>query len=782
MKLIARLSHALCLCMGVLFSCQLFAAEVLTLGVLAYRPKPVIEERYKALAEYLSSHLEGQRVKLLALDQDELATAIDRRRVDFVMTNPSHYLLLRSRNSLTGALATVVSVESGQATSSLGGVIFTRTDNPSVYTLSDLVGKQVAAPGMHYLGGYQTQVLELLEAGIERRKLDWVFVGSQDRVMLRVMAGESEVGFVRTGIIERMISEGTVFPEHLRIINSQVLAGFPYRLSTRLYPEWPFIALPHVEQTTIRRVAAALLALDQDHPAATSARIAGFAPSSDYQVIELLARRLRVSPYDQAPDFNIVDVWNRFRQPVMWGAVSASTVLVLLFMLWQRERHLSRMSALLQSSEEKYRDLIHTVGSIILRCNNKGELVFINEYGLTFFGYREDELLGRPLTETLVPKEDEAGDDLTDWFEKVLADPLEHNYSINQNVHKDGSLVWVAWSNKPILDGAGKQEGLLCVGTDFTKRKQLEDQQTLSSAVFNHAREAILITDPAGVIIDCNQAFCRITGYSVDEARGNTPAMLNSGRHDDNFYHLMWQSLKVHGYWAGEIWNRRKTGDVYAEMITISAVKDSRNRTQYYVALFSDITEMKEQQQKLEFIAHYDALTGLPNRTLLADRLGLAMKQAQRRKQTIAVAFLDLDGFKAVNDTYGHDAGDALLKGLALRMKEVLRSCDTLARFGGDEFVVILSDLDEANSAVDVIRRLLHAASQSVFYQDSELNVSASLGVTYYPQSQGVEADQLLRQADQAMYLAKLSGKNRYFTFDPNEIVSPSSVKAGEAI
>lgn len=744
-------------------------AEEFTLGIFAYRPKPVMLERYTALAEYLSAQLAPNSVRLEVLEQDELSEAIHLRRVDFVMTNPSHYLLLRSQNSLTGAIATLVSVESGQATDSLGGVIFTRADNPRIHQLSDLAGKQVAAAGKHFLGGYQTQALELEEAGIGRNSLEWVFLGSHDKVLLRVMSGESEVGFVRTGIIERMITEGRLFPDHIRVINQQNLSGFPYRVSTRLYPEWPFIALPHVEPTVLRKVASALMGLDSAHPAAVNARIAGFTPAKDYQVVEQLARTLRVAPYDHIPEFKATDVWARFRQPLVWAGVFGAAVVILVGALLQRQRRLAQVSRLLKESEEKYRELVHTAGSIILRCNTAGELVFINDYGLQFFGYMEDELIGLPVTDTILPAEEMTGRSLHAWFAQALLDPESNQYSVNQNLRKDGSRVWVAWSNTPIRDQLGKMEGLLCVGTDFTLRKQMEEQLMLAATVFEHAREAILITDPNGFILDCNSAFTRITGYTVEETRGETPALLSSGRHDREFYQIMWQSLKRHGHWSGEIWNRRKNGEVYAEMLTISAVHREDGHTQCYVALFSDITEMKEQQKQLEFIAHYDALTGLPNRTLFADRLQLAMKQSQRRKTMIAVAFIDLDGFKAVNDTWGHDAGDALLTGVATRMKEVLRSCDTLARLGGDEFVVILSDLSRENPACDVIERLLYAASQPVFYQDARLIVSASLGVTYYPQGEALEADQLLRQADQAMYQAKLSGKNRYVMFNPEE-------------
>jgi diguanylate cyclase (GGDEF)-like protein len=201
-------------------------------------------------------------------------------------------------------------------------------------------------------------------------------------------------------------------------------------------------------------------------------------------------------------------------------------------------------------------------------------------------------------------------------------------------------------------------------------------------------------------------------------------------------------------------------------MLTISAVRDAQGTPQHYVALFSDITSIKQHEQQLEHIAHYDALTSLPNRVLLADRLSQAIAQAQRRSQRLAVAFLDLDGFKAINDNYGHEAGDQLLMAVATRMKQALREGDTLARLGGDEFVAVLLDLTDIEASVPMLTRLLAAAAQPVHVGDLILQVSASLGVTFYPQAKDLEADQLLRQADQAMYQAKLAGKNRYHVFD----------------
>jgi diguanylate cyclase (GGDEF)-like protein/PAS domain S-box-containing protein len=266
-----------------------------------------------------------------------------------------------------------------------------------------------------------------------------------------------------------------------------------------------------------------------------------------------------------------------------------------------------------------------------------------------------------------------------------------------------------------------------------------------------------------------NDTFTVITGYKREEVVGRNPRVLKSNRQDQGFYRGMWDDLVRLGYWRGEVWNRRKDGEVYAELLTISAVRDEQGRTQAYVGLFSDITALKEQGQRLEYLAHYDALTSLPNRGLLADRLRQGMAQARRRGQLVAVAYLDLDGFKAVNDAHGHEVGDRLLVALATRMKHASRDGDTLARIGGDEFVAILLDLPDTQSCLPMIERLLTAVSQEVNLGDVTVRVSASLGLTFFPQMEEVDAEQLLRQADQAMYRAKIEGKGRYHIFDAEQ-------------
>ncbi|MGR9014126.1 MAG: EAL domain-containing protein [Gammaproteobacteria bacterium] len=296
-------------------------------------------------------------------------------------------------------------------------------------------------------------------------------------------------------------------------------------------------------------------------------------------------------------------------------------------------------------------------------------------------------------------------------------------------------------------------------------RKLAETKLQLAANVFSHAREGITITDAAGAIIEVNDTFCQVTGYSRDELIGQNPRMLQSGRQSPAFYAAMWRELTVEGHWTGEIWNRRKNGEIFVEMLTISAVCNDAGKIQNYVALFNDITLMKEHQQQLERIAHYDGLTNLPNRVLLADRLQQAMTQSERHKHSLAVVYLDLDGFKAVNDTFGHDTGDELLIAVSHRMKEALREGDTLARIGGDEFVAVLVDLDQMTDCEPVLTRLLHAAAEPVAFNNTKLQVSASIGVAIYPQD-NADADLLMRHADQAMYAAKQCGKNRYHFFD----------------
>lgn len=415
----------------------------------------------------------------------------------------------------------------------------------------------------------------------------------------------------------------------------------------------------------------------------------------------------------------------------------------------------------LQDSYEALHSILETTLDGFWHVSAQGRLLDVNPAYCQQSGYSRTELLGMPIGKLIAPER-------TLETTNYLASTLRLGHQQFESVHrrKDQSL-WQVEVSGTYRDVAGGQYFMFL--RDISKRKLAEEKLELAASVFSHSNEGIMITAADSTIINVNAAFTRITGYSREEALGQTPHLLNSGRQSKEFYATLWHSLEQKGHWYGEIWNRRKNGEIYVEMQTISAVRDTRGNVAQYVALFSDITEAKQHQSELEHIAHYDALTTLPNRVLLADRLHQAIVQTLRRGQLLEVVFLDLDGFKTINDKFGHEAGDQLLIALAAGMKQALRECDTLARIGGDEFVAVLVDLPDVASSIPMLERLLAAASQPVQVGELTLRVSASMGVTFCPQEDEADADTLLRQADQAMYQAKLAGKNRLHFFDIEE-------------
>jgi diguanylate cyclase (GGDEF)-like protein/PAS domain S-box-containing protein len=316
----------------------------------------------------------------------------------------------------------------------------------------------------------------------------------------------------------------------------------------------------------------------------------------------------------------------------------------------------------------------------------------------------------------------------------------------------------------PFHGAQGETLGLIGISRDITETYRAEKSLMLAKSVFESTNEGIMVTDTDARILLVNPAFTQITGWSAEEATGKTPSILKSGRYAPEFYADMWRSFREEGHWEGEIWNRRKNGEIYVQWISINAIRDSRGQGERYVALFSDITLRKTKEEKVWRQANFDALTGLANRNLFHDRLDRALARARRNHQSIGLMFIDLDRFKWVNDTYGHGAGDNLLIEAAARLKGCVREEDTVARLGGDEFTVVLEGDADRDAMQTVAEKILAALATAFEVGGVQVGISCSVGVTTFPQD-GDDTHVLLHNADLAMYQAKADGRNRFHFF-----------------
>lgn len=401
--------------------------------------------------------------------------------------------------------------------------------------------------------------------------------------------------------------------------------------------------------------------------------------------------------------------------------------------------------------------LFDSLNDLIFIVDRDGRIIHHNRAGGETLGYTSQPLVGQPVTRILKPSYHPIAARFVQEMRGGLSGVLPLVHADGRCLTMDARLVSGRWDNQPVLIG---------IAQDIAERLVAEERQKLAASVFEHAHEGIMITDPDGRIVEVNATFSELTGYSRDEAVGQSATLLKSGHHDAAFYDRMWRTIREEGYWRGEVWNRKKSGEIFVELLTISTVRNRRGAISHFVGIFSDITLIKEHQQRLEHLAHFDALTQLPNRMLLADRMQLAMAQSERNNCVLAVCYLDLDGFKPVNDLYGHAVGDRLLIEVAQRLKTCVRAGDTVSRLGGDEFVLLFADLDDVRESDHAVARVISTLTHPFHIAGHTIQISASIGVTLYPQD-GADPDTLLRHADQAMYTAKQSGRNRFHLFDP---------------
>lgn len=390
-------------------------------------------------------------------------------------------------------------------------------------------------------------------------------------------------------------------------------------------------------------------------------------------------------------------------------------------------------------------------------------MVSVNRRCEELFGYGSGEMTGES-TVVLFPNEAEfeAAGQL-----QYPALALEKDFSEErQYKRRDGSLFWCLVSGRA-LDPHHPNEGSIWVYADVTERRLAEEKLRLSATVLEHIADGVMVIGPERQIVAVNPAFTQITGYTEGEALGKDSSLTRSERHDDAFYAELWKELASSGFWRGEIWNKRKNGELYLEWLTVSAVRDDHGVITHYVGVFSDITKVKESQEKLDHMAHHDPLTALPNRLLFHDRLHHALQRAARDHQQLAILFIDLDRFKNVNDTLGHHIGDELLKQVAIALAGKLREGDTLARLGGDEFIVLLEDVDGEFGAGHVAEKLMSMFEEPFMVSDYELFVTGSVGISLFP-NDATDLNMLVRNADVAMYQAKARGRNGYQFYAPS--------------
>jgi diguanylate cyclase (GGDEF)-like protein/PAS domain S-box-containing protein len=389
-----------------------------------------------------------------------------------------------------------------------------------------------------------------------------------------------------------------------------------------------------------------------------------------------------------------------------------------------------------------------------LGCNN----LFAKDAGLT----DAQQLIGKD--DTMLSWKNEAELYRADDQNVITTGIGKLNFE-EQQTTPDGNKIWLRTSKVPLYGESGQIIGVLGIYDDITNSKQTAESLQLAANVFANTQEGIVITDVQGNITDVNRAFLDIIGYSREELLGKNPRIFQSGRHDKQFYRELWQSVREQRYWRGEVWNRRKNGEIYTEWLTITAMTNAKNEIIGYIGTSSDISLLKQREQQLEQIAHYDPLTGVPNRVLLADRMNLAIAQSKRNNRLMAVCYMDLDGFKLVNDQFGHQVGDQLLIGIAQRMKHTLREEDTIARLGGDEFAFLLQDLSCVEDCEHTLYRLLKAINVPFIIQGQQIVISASIGISIFPEDNS-PPDTLLRHASQAMYQTKQEGKNAFHIYN----------------
>lgn len=905
-----RILWLFCVAYVAIFSLAANCAEPVKIGVLAFRPKPQTLEQWQPLAVALKQAISEHDFEVQALTFPELEQATSNNQLDFVLTNPAHYILLTKRHGLSAPLATLAVDENNQRAMRFGGVIFTRAEQSNINDLGDIKNKRIAATSVDSFGGYLMQSYEFSKIGINLKKDNKIAITGMphDNVVSAVFEGRADVGFVRTGLLESMAREGKLDIKKLKIINRQATENFPVQTSTLLYPEWAFASMRHVDENLARHVAAALFSLEENLAATRAMNIHGFVVPADYTPVVDLLKELRIKPFDAAPSFTVNDVWIKWRYPLIGGLAALGLIVFLSAHLLLIRRKLDVEHRITLQQQKRLRDseshlmaIIKNEPECIKIVNAEGKLIEMNPAGLAMIEADSlEQLAGQPVLNVIAPEYRIA---FTEMHKRVLAGaseqmefeviglkggrrwlethavPLGENGQIVQLAvtrditqrknadeiiksnadytrsliessldplvtisaegkvtdvnsatekvtgvdrvsligsdfadyftnpeearksykdvfsqgsvtdypleirHVSGKVTNVLYNASVYKGSDGKILGVFAAARDVTAQKAAEAKLRMLSTAVEQSPTSVVIANLDAKIEYVNPRFTHVTGYTQDEAVGQNPRILQTNLTDKSVYQAMWSNLTQGKPWVGEFVNKRKNGEVYYEEAYISPVLDDNGKTSHYVAVKLDVTARKKIEEEVRQLAFYDALTKLPNRRLLNDRLSQAMAVSKRNKTYGALMFLDLDNFKPLNDTHGHVMGDRLLIETANRITNCVREIDTVARFGGDEFVVMLTELDE-NKASSIsqaaivgekIRAVLSEPYVFTITHDEqcgrtvEHRCTASIGVVMFIDHESSQ-DDILKWADVAMYEAKDAGRNqiRFYEITPH--------------
>ncbi|MFZ5484446.1 MAG: diguanylate cyclase [Pseudomonadota bacterium] len=754
---------ALCVLCSSLAWADASARTPIRFGVFAYLGAEQTRAQYAPLIEYLNQTLTQERVELEVLDMHALEQAISEQRVDLVTTNPTHFLVVRKRFPLTGVIATLVASADGRPVYQLGGAIIARTDRKDLNGLGDVRGQRIAAPSPRHMGGYRAQAYELHLSGVHLPEdaSQILETDTHQAVVHAVLTGHADVGFVRDGVLEKMQAWGELKPDQIKIINAQYHPNYPFVVSTRLYPEWPVFALPHVSIDAVRHIAAALLALEPDHPLARAAGIHGYTIPADYLVVEDLARTLRLPPFEQAPEFTLVDIWQRWKPFLIALFLAVGVIVILLAALyraaWRERRQSTRTQRLLE-----------TLGEGVYGTDLAGRCTFVNPAALAMLGLAERELLGRdqhrmfhyqygdgrPYPDTDCPIHHTLRDGVSRRTEEWYTDKHGRRFQVEQVVSalREGERIVGA---VVAFQDIGARQAALRESTRLMQRNIL---------LLTSAGDGIFGTDLQGRCTFVNPAALAIIGYPEDEVIGQDQHLLFHHRHPDGapYPHVdcpIHKTLEDGVVREVEDYFITKTGRAVPVHLKVTPMIELGQRVGVEV-VFQDISERKAMEARLIELASTDALTGLANRRHFLELLAQELLRVKRFEHAVTLLMIDIDHFKQVNDQHGHAAGDQVLRGFADAVRSTLRQTDVAGRLGGEEFAVMLphTNLEAGVAFAERLRQRL--TEQQLLAERPDFRITVSVGATRLEPADD-HPDASLARADQGLYRAKASGRDR---------------------